>query len=82
MKINFEITVKNPSAQYPEPISSRNHAMRFSFEKLLTDIHHKKSNIQSMMNPLQEEDEEYNENEVEIVKESHTAFRDLFPEVE
>jgi hypothetical protein len=44
-----------------ESISSRNHAMRFSFEKLLTDIGSKKSKMQSIMNPLQEEEEE-NEN--------------------
>lgn len=37
--------------------------------------------MRSIMNPLQEEDEEYNENEPETIKEGHTAFRDLFPDV-
>lgn len=70
------------SSRQPESLSSRNHAMRFSFEKLLTDIGSKKSKMQSIMNPLQEEEEE-NENELYIPrKQEHTAFRDLFPDGE
>ena len=63
--------------------NSRNHPMRFSFEKLLT-AGNRQTKVRETMNPLLEVDEEdYQENDgMEPQHQEHTAFRDLFPEEE
>ena len=62
----------------------RNHAMRFSFEKIISDNNNNNKRISAnAMNPLMEVDEEEGENEyVEPPRQEHGAFRDLFPDGE
>lgn len=65
-----------------EVANNRNHALRFSFERVITANNGKQMRREAMK-PLTEVEEEECENDgVDVPRQEHTAFRDLFPEEE